>query len=118
MKRTLLGIASAALWATTLPELTAQDSLPTVSKPEDYALKHATPPYPDSARAHFVTGSGIFEVQVDRASGRVVDVAVVKTTGSKLLDRSAVETLHHWVFRPNSVLSAKIPITFTYTPRH
>src|SRR5689334_1035927 len=89
-----------------------------LADPREYALKSPTPPYPDKARVNFITGTGLFDVQIESATGKVVAVKVAKSTGSQMLDDSAVQTLHRWQFRPNSIITARIPITFSYVPRH
>ena len=111
----------AALCAGFVSSLAAQTrtTLPTlIEHPEQIALKHPTPPYPKTARVQHISGSGVFQVEVDVASGQVIDATIVTSTGSKLLDRSAVETLRTWQFRPNTIVRAKIPISFRLPPKH
>jgi TonB family protein len=87
--------------------------MPSVAEIEKVALKHPAPEYPRAVRARHITGAGVFEVTVDAPSGQVIGVSIVKSTGSKTLDGCAVEALKRWIFRPNSVARAKVPIAFT-----
>jgi TonB family protein len=93
-------------------------TLPKLFDVEEYALKHPTPPFPKAARAKHIHGFGVFVMDIDVDSGQVIDVTVITSTGSKLLDQSAVETLRRWEFRPHTVKRVKVPITFTYPPKH
>ena len=95
------------------PPAPHQPGVPFISDVEETALKHPKPEYPRVLRARHITGAGLFEVAVDAPSGQVIDVSVVRSTGSKALDRCAVEALKRWIFRPNTVTRAKIPIAFT-----
>ena len=87
--------------------------LPSAAEIEKIALKHPAPEYPKKLRAKHITGSGLFTIQVDAPTGRVVDVTIDRSTGSATLDKSAVEALRHWAFRPHSVVRVRVPIAFT-----
>jgi protein TonB len=88
------------------------------------------PEYPIEARAHHITGSGIFVLQVQIKSGRVKEVIIARSTGHAILDNAAVKTLREWQFKPSTLPSSKeifkgqnpfaaedsvikVPITFT-----
>jgi TonB family protein len=80
------------------------------------------PEYPAEARQRHVGGSGYFAVRVDRTTGRVATVQVLRSTGNKLLDSSAVQTLRQWRFKGGGVLPTRhepnyskilVPVTFT-----
>src|SRR6267143_1925564 len=70
-----------------------QPGVPFISDVEEAALKHPKPEYPRALRARHITGAGIFEVTVDPPSGQVLGASVLRSTGSKALDRCAVEAL-------------------------
>src|SRR5438552_14148178 len=57
------------------------------------------PQYPPEARQARLSGSGWFRLFFTEA-GRVTHVRVIKSTGSKILDAAAVQTLVHWRFKP------------------
>jgi TonB family protein len=66
---------------------------------------------PEAARLH-LSGSGVFVMNVDTPTGKVKSVEVQKSTGHSLLDRSAIETLKKWRFRPGVVRRYAAPIIF------
>ena len=76
-------------------------------------LLYAPPPqYPTAARQARLAGSGWFRLDFTK-KGRVTQVRVIKSTGSKILDAAAVQTLWHWQFKPGlKVHCASQPITF------
>ena len=88
------GIAASS--ASTLP--------PDVSK---LAVHTPQPEYPVAARQRHVTGSGFFVLYVDRASGRVAQVEVKRSTGDQILDAAAVHALRQWRFRSGGVLPSR-----------
>jgi TonB family protein len=86
------------------------------------AISAPQPEYPAKARQQHIGGSGYFVIRVDRASGRVPTVEVRRSTGNKLLDSSAVQTLRQWRFKGDGALPTKhepnyskilVPVTFT-----
>ena len=91
---------------------------PNVSRLAVYAPQ---PEYPAEARQKHIGGSGYFVIRVDRATGAVATVEVRRSTGSKLLDSSTVETLKQWRFKGGGALPTKhepnyskilVPVTF------
>ena len=58
-------------------------------------------------------GTGIFLLQVEK-TGVVTSVTAFKSTGNKMLDNSAVETLKRWRFQPGRAQEIKVPITFEH----
>ena len=74
------------------------------------------PEYPAEARARNLGGSGIFVLHVDRRRGTVKFVTIERSTGYKLLDNAAINSLKRWRFVPNIVAPiVKVPFTFTAT---
>ena len=86
------------------------------------------PEYPFEARRQHITGDGYFLMAVKITSGTVLRVYVEQSTGSKLLDTSAVTALKKWRFRPEALralqrkydptdtsqaIVVRVPITFT-----
>lgn len=70
------------------------------------------PEYPPEARQARLAGSGWFRLDFTK-TGRVTQVRVLKSTGSKILDAAAVQTLLLWRFKPGlKVHCANLPITF------
>lgn len=77
---------------------------PDVSRLAEYAPQ---PEYPTEARQQHITGSGSFAVRVDRATGKIATVQVLRSTGSTLLDSSAVAALRQWRFKGGGVLPTR-----------
>ena len=68
---------------------------------------------PEASRRH-LAGSGRFLLQVDKTSGAVTSVSIVKSTGQPLLDQSAIQAFQKWRFAPGGpVKQANIVLTFT-----
>jgi TonB family protein len=92
-----------------------KDSKPrSVSEAEAYALAiyAPRPAYPYAARDKRLTGSGIVLVNVDSSTGTVVSAQMLKSTGYKVLDDSALEAFRQWRFKPGTVRKVRIPINF------
>jgi TonB family protein len=51
-------------------------------------------------------------MSIDFKTGKVRNVAVVKSTGSDPLDRAATFALRQWRFKPDKLTTADMPITF------
>ncbi|PZR73717.1 MAG: hypothetical protein DLM73_10190 [Chthoniobacterales bacterium] len=77
------------------------------------ALSAPRPAYPYEARRQKITGDGIVTLNVDPSTGRVVEVAMWKSTGNAFLDNAALTGFRRWRFRPGTVSTLKCPITFT-----
>jgi TonB family protein len=73
------------------------------------------PVYPYDARRQRVTGSGIALLTVDSVDGNVVDVRMVQSCGSVVLDNATLEAFRRWHFKPGSVERVQVPITYTLT---
>jgi len=56
-------------------------------------------------------GTGVFVLNVEK-TGVVINAQILKSTGYKILDESAVETLKRWRFQAGTAQQIKIPITF------
>jgi TonB family protein len=70
------------------------------------------PPYPQEARSHRISGSGVCVVSVDPATGSVTEVSITQSTGSQLLDKSVLSTVRTWKFKPGTVSKVSIPVEF------
>ena len=75
------------------------------------------PAYPRMARRRGYEGTVLLEVLVDSA-GKVEDLRVLKSSGYKVLDRSAIKSAKNWLFEPGSIgdekveMWVRIPIRF------
>jgi TonB family protein len=81
-----------------------------------YFVKAFPPNYPDSAVAQHKKGSGWFRLTIDRATGKVTEVKVLKSTGVKILDDSAACAFMQWNAKPNRLDHAVVPANFTGSP--
>jgi protein TonB len=63
---------------------------------------NAPPPYPAAARRMGEQGEVRLDVHVG-ADGSVIDVQVRASSGSPALDRSAMDAVRRWRFRPATV---------------
>ena len=70
------------------------------------------PAYPYEAREKHLTGSGIVLLNVDSSTGTVVSAQMLKSTGYKVLDDSALEAFRQWRFKPGTVRKVRIPTNF------
>src|SRR6266496_283739 len=87
----------------------------TMSRAKALAISAPRPQYPYEARSRKITGSGVCVVTVDAASGNVTGGSMTQSTGSPILDNSALSAFRQWRFRPGTVSEFRIPITFTMT---
>jgi TonB family protein len=81
----------------------------TSSSPKIFAPK---PKYPRECRQKGITGKGLAILTVDRDTGYVTDAHMLKSTGHKLLDDSALEAFRKWHFKPGTVSPVRAPINF------
>jgi protein TonB len=69
--------------------------------------KNPSPEYPLIARRGGFQGTVVLEVMVDR-NGRVGELRVLKSSGYKVLDRAAGESVRDWIFKPATKGNEKI----------
>lgn len=76
-------------------------------------LVHIVPPqFPHKLGRSRIGGTGVFRMTIDSKTGKVTDVAVVKSTGQDALDREARIALRQWRFKPGKLTTADQLITF------
>jgi TonB family protein len=86
----------------------------TMSGAKVMAISAPRPEYPYEARRQRTTGSGVAVLTVDFANGNVLDVAMVQSTGSAVLDQATISGFRRWRFKPGTVSRVQSPITFTF----
>jgi len=79
------------------------------------ALSAPRPAYPYEARSHQITGSGAALLIVDPLTGSVLGATMSETTGSPVLDNSALSAFRRWRFKPGTPSPIRVPVTFTLT---
>ena len=68
--------------------------------------------YPEEAQKTKTTGSGIYELRIDKA-GKISAVAIVKSSGSAVLDKAATTAFKRWRFKPGVFQSVRIPVSWS-----
>ena len=94
------------------PRRAQVDSVISASAAKPVTTYAPRPEYPHGARSRRVAGSGVCVVSVD-ASGNVTSASMAQSTGSPLLDTSALRTVRTWKFKPGTVSKVSVPIEFT-----
>ena len=79
------------------------------------AVTAPNPEYPMKAQHLGYQGQGIYRLVVNDKTGIADEVKVLKTTGHRELDASAVMTLFNWKFRPGAVKQRDVLIIFQLT---
>ena len=65
-----------------------------------------------------IVGKGILELTVNSKTGRVTSARMLKSTGYKVLDNSAIKAFTGWHFKPGTVSRVRVPIEFTNKRRN
>ena len=68
--------------------------------------------YPEEAQKTKTTGSGIYELRIDKA-GKISAVAIVKSSGSAVLDKAATTAFKKWRFKPGVFQLVRIPVSWS-----
>ena len=68
--------------------------------------------YPKLSRRLRSRGTGLYEMRVNPSTGKVDEVAILKSTGARILDIECMRALGHWRFKPGTVRSARLSVGF------
>lgn len=79
------------------------------------ALAAPDPEYPQKSQHLGYQGQSIYRLIINEQTGMADEVKVLKTTGYRELDASAVLTLFKWKFKPGAVKQRNILIIFQLT---
>ena len=79
------------------------------------ALASPGVPYPEEARKAKMTGSGLYELRINKA-GTVAEVVILKSSRSAVLDNAAKGTFKKWRFKPGIFRSVRIPVSWSVNP--
>ena len=77
-----------------------------------YALASPGAAYPEEAQKAKTTGNGLYELRIDR-SGMTTGVAIVKSSGSAVLDKAAISAFKKWRFKAGVFRSVRIPVSWS-----
>jgi len=80
-----------------------------------YALVSPGPGYPQEAQRTKLVGSGLYELRLDKA-GVPKSVAIVKSSGSVVLDKAATTTFMKWRFKSGVFTSVRVPVSWSVNP--
>jgi protein TonB len=86
-------------------------SSPTDEELMKYAVASPGPGYPEEAQKSKVVGSGLYELHLNKA-GKVTEVAIVRSSGSRVLDQAARSAFMKWQFRPAVFVRVRLPVSW------
>lgn len=75
----------------------------------------AASPHPDATATPTAakTDKGLFLLDFDYETGRVMDVHVLQSTGNPTLDATSIRAFKKWKAKPRTYRHVKVPITYT-----
>lgn len=76
-------------------------------------IEYAWPSYPYMARFSDYDGEGWYRLDIDRETGRVSNVSIIKSTTHKVLDEAAIAAFRKWRFQPHTSEAVIVPAMFT-----
>src|SRR2546430_1954605 len=79
------------------------------------ALSSPEPEYPIKAQHLGYQGQGIYRLVINKKTGMADEIKVLRTTGHRELDASAVMTLLNWKFAPGTIDHRDVLIVFQLT---
>lgn len=102
-----------------MPEAPAGAALAPGDRPVPLAGQMPPPRYPPAALRRGDRGTVVVRVQVD-AAGHPAGVALVQRSGSRDLDRAAMEAIRNWRFQPaqrdGHAVAGEIEVPFDFKP--
>jgi TonB family protein len=108
-----LGLSTVALAAETTTAVWSDGHSSALSDKEliRNALASPGPPYPEEAQKAKTTGSGLYELRINKA-GATTEVVIVKSSGSAVLDKAAKNTFLKWRFKPAVFSRVRVPVSW------
>ena len=83
-----------------------------LSVAQSMAITAPLPGYTYEAKRRNLTGSGVCVVNVDTATGTVIEASMFQSTGSPVLDKLTIQTFKSWRFKPGTVSQVRVPISY------
>ncbi|MFL6514476.1 MAG: energy transducer TonB [Chthoniobacterales bacterium] len=107
----LIGVLACAL------SLHAQSASSTGPGARPKAVYTPAPVYRPEWARQGLTGKGVVLVTIDQQTGKVTGARMLESTGSQVLDGSALQAYSQWRFEPGTVSQLKMPIEFSNRQR-
>jgi protein TonB len=79
-------------------------------------VNQVPPEYPESARDGKIEGTVVLNAVIDE-QGRVRNPTVAESSGNADLDRSALDTVAQWIYRPATLDGKPVEVYYTITIR-
>lgn len=77
-----------------------------------YATASPGAGYPEAAQKANLSGSGLYELQINKA-GKATAVTIVKSSKSAVLDQAARSAFLKWRFKPGIFKSVRVPVSWS-----
>jgi TonB family protein len=81
------------------------------STPKPRLIYAPAPAFPPRAAQPGLSGTGRFRLSFD-AQGNVTNIQLIQSTGNRLFDESAINTLRQWKSSPGQGWAVTVPVTF------
>jgi TonB family protein len=110
----IVAVATSAFGADSTIAIWSDDHISTLSDEEltRYAIVSPSASYPEAAQKAKMSGSGLYELKINKA-GTATAVAIVKSSGSPVLDQAARSAFLKWRFKPGVFRSVRVPVTWS-----
>ena len=115
MKRSLQVLLGMLLLQIALTPCRATDIVTIYDKFKKDTTSAPDPEYPMKSKSLGYQGQGIYRLIVNEKTGTADEVKVLKTTGHRELDASAVLAFMNWKFRPGAVKQRDVLVIFHLT---
>src|SRR3954452_4483466 len=113
--RLLLALVSILACTLSLNAQSGTAAGPAAARPK--AVYTPAPVYRPEWARQGLTGKGVVLVTIDQQTGKVTGARMLESTGSQVLDGSALQAYSQWRFEPGTVSQLKMPIEFTNRQR-
>ena len=77
-----------------------------------YAISSPGPAFPEEAQKAKIAGNGLYELRINKA-GATTEVAIVKSSGSAVLDNAARNAFKKWRFKPAIFTRVRVPVSWS-----
>jgi len=115
MKRSLRILLGIFLLQVALTPCHATDIVTIYDKFKKDTISAPDPEYPMKSKSLGYQSQGIYRLLVSEKTGTADEVKVLKTTGHRELDASAVLAFMNWKFRPGAVKQRDVLVIFHLT---